>query len=243
MTLLIASFLAGVLTIAAPCILPLLPVIIGGSLVRGGRELWRPVVIAASLAVSVVLFTLLLKATTALLGVPVMVWQGISAIIVVLLGLTLVFPVLWERLMVATNLQAKANQLLGVRNGHKGVAGDIMFGAALGPVFNSCSPTYALIIAAVLPVSFGEGLAYLVAYAVGLSTALLLVAFLGRAVTVKLGWLSNPNGYFTKVVGILLIVVGIAILFGLDKMFQTFVLEQGWYAPIERLEHSLMLKR
>lgn len=239
MTLLIASFLAGVLTIAAPCILPLLPVIIGGSLVRGGRQLWRPVVITASLAVSVVLFTLLLKATTALLGVPVMVWQAISALIVIFLGATLVFPAMWERLMVASNLQSKANRLLGASGGNKGIGGDIMFGAALGPVFNSCSPTYALIIAAVLPVSFGEGLAYLIAYALGLSVALLLVAFLGRAVTAKLGWLSNPNGYFTKVIGILLIIVGIAILFGLDKMLQTFVLEQGWYAPIEGIERML----
>lgn len=238
MTLLIASFLAGVLTIAAPCILPLLPVIIGGSLVRGRREIWRPVVITASLAVSVVLFTLLLKATTALLGVPAMIWQSISATIVVLLGITLVFPALWERLVVAANLQSKANRLLG--SSKKGVGGDIMFGAALGPVFNSCSPTYALIIAAILPVSFGEGLAYLIAYALGLSVALLLVAFLGRAITTKLGWLSNPNGSFTKIVGTLLIIVGIAILFGLDKMLQVFVLEQGWYAPIEGVEHMLM---
>lgn len=240
MTLLIASFLAGVLTIAAPCILPLLPVIIGGSLVRGSREVWRPVVITASLAVSVVIFTLLLKATTALLGVPVMVWQVIAATIVILLGITLVFPVVWERFMVATNLQAKANQLLGASGGHKGVGGDIMFGAALGPVFNSCSPTYALIVAAILPASFSEGLLYLIAYALGLSLALLLVAFLGRAVTVKLGWLTNPKGWFTKVVGVLLIIVGIAVLFGLDKAFQTFVLEQGWYAPIEHLEQGLV---
>ena len=240
MTLFIASFLAGIFTIAAPCILPLLPVVIGGSIIRGQRDIWRPVVITASLAVSVVVFTLLLKATTVLLGVPVAVWQAISASIVILLGFTLLFPAVWERIMVATNLQARANQLLGASGGKKGIGGDILFGAALGPVFNSCSPTYALIVAAVLPVSVGEGLLYLVAYALGLSIALLLVAFVGRAVTVKLGWLTNPKGWFPRFLGGLLIVVGIAILFGLDKMFQTFVLDQGWYAPIEQLEHMVL---
>ncbi len=73
MFLLIVSFLAGVLTIAAPCILPLLPVIIGGSLIDSDKDkperAWlRPVVITASLAVSVIVFTLLIKATTVLLG-------------------------------------------------------------------------------------------------------------------------------------------------------------------------------
>ncbi|MDF2461535.1 MAG: cytochrome biosis protein, partial [Candidatus Saccharibacteria bacterium] len=78
MALLILSFFAGVLTVAAPCILPLLPVIIGGTLVRDGEKgkPWvRPVLIAAGLAVSVVVFTLLLKATTLLLGIPQVLWQ------------------------------------------------------------------------------------------------------------------------------------------------------------------------
>jgi len=74
--LLLLSFVAGILTVAAPCVLPLLPVIVGGSIVRtdadtrvAERQWFRPVIIATSLAASVVIFTLLLKATTALLGV------------------------------------------------------------------------------------------------------------------------------------------------------------------------------
>lgn len=236
MTLLIISFLAGVLTVGAPCILPLLPVIIGGSIARSTHDKWRPVVIASSLAVSVIIFTLLLKATTALLGIPVMVWQSISAFIVILLGVSLMLPTLWERIMLALNLQARANSLLGASGKKKGIAGDILFGAALGPVFNSCSPTFALIIAAVLPASPAEGIIYLAAYALGMAATLLLVAYLGRAVTVRLGWLTNPKGYFTKVIGVILIVVGLAVLLGLDKALQTFILDQGWYSPVEQIE-------
>lgn len=236
MTLLIISFLAGVLTVGAPCILPLLPVIIGGSIARSTHDKWRPVVIASSLAVSVIIFTLLLKATTALLGIPVMVWQFVSALIVIVLGVSLIVPTLWERVMLALNLQARANSLLGASGKKKGVAGDILFGAALGPVFNSCSPTFALIIAAVLPASPAEGIIYLVAYALGMAATLLLVAYLGRAVTVRLGWLTNPKGYFTKIIGAILIVVGVAVLLGLDKALQTFILDQGWYSPVEQIE-------
>ena len=244
--LLLLSFVAGILTVAAPCVLPLLPVIVGGSIVRtdsdaavAERQWYRPVIIAASLAVSVVVFTLLLKATTALLGVPQFVWQLIAGGILVLFGLTLVFPRLWERVMEITGLQNRANLALNRSHSRGGIGGDILLGAALGPTFSSCSPTYALILATVLPVSFAEGLLYIVVYALGLAITLLLVAFLGQAFARKLGWLSNPSGWLRRTVGILLIVVGLAVIFGLDKQFQAFVLEQGWYDPIEQFERSI----
>lgn len=245
MALLILSFIAGVLTVAAPCILPLLPIVVGGSVVGAGdqKKLWyRPVVIALSLAGSVVLFTLLLKATTTLLGVPQMVWSTISGIIVLLFGLNLLFPAAWEKLMIATRLPITSNALLGKTLGQKGIGKDILMGAALGPVFSSCSPTYALIVAAVLPESFAKGLAYLLAYAIGLASVLLLVAFAGQAAVKKMGWLSDPSGWFRKTVGVLFIIVGLAVLFGVDKKIQTYVLENGWYDPIMRLEQRLNIE-
>jgi cytochrome c-type biogenesis protein len=239
MALLILSFAAGILTVAAPCILPLLPIIVGGSVVRDGQKpsLRRPLIIAGSLALSVVAFTLLLKASTSLLGVPQVVWQIVSGTIVTLFGLNLLFPEVWERL--AAKLYIRSSRLLSGSFAKKGVLGDVLIGASLGPVFSSCSPTYALIVATVLPASFSRGLAYLLAYAIGLAAALLVIAYLGQALVQKLGWLSNPHGWFKKVVGIIFIAVGISVLFGWDKRVQSFVLERGWYDPISKLERSL----
>ncbi|TQO20948.1 cytochrome c biogenesis protein CcdA [Rhodoglobus vestalii] len=246
LSLILVSFVAGVLTVAAPCILPLLPVIVGGSIARTSsnaaiaeRQWFRPIVIAASLAVSVVAFTLLLKATTALLGVPQVVWQILAGGILIIFGLTLVFPSLWERFMLTTGIQNRANAVVNRSYSRGGLGGDIMLGAALGPTFSSCSPTYALILATVLPVSFAEGIVYIVVYAAGLAIALLLIAFLGQAFARKLGWLANPNGTFKRVVGIVLIAVGAAVILGLDKQFQSFVLEQGWYDPIQEFEEGI----
>ena len=243
MELLIVSFLAGVLTVLAPCILPLLPVVIGGSLstVESQRKvsLKRPLVITISLAVSVVLFTLLLKATTALLGVPIAIWSGIAGGLIFLFGVNLLLPSLWERLMLVSGLQLGATRLLGSAQQQKtGIWKDILLGAALGPVFNSCSPTYALIVAIVLPASFLVGLANLLAYAVGLGAILLLIAVLGQTITTKLRWASKPGGWFKKAIGLTFMVVGVMIIFGIDKKVQTFVLEKGWYDPITRIEES-----
>lgn len=242
MALLILSFIAGVLTVAAPCVLPLLPVIVGGSLLQSSKEkdnnAWlRPIVIAAGLAISVVAFTLLIKATTAVLGVPQVVWQVLSGGIVVLLGLNYLWPSAWEKLTAKSFI--RTNAVLGKAYGKKGFARELVLGAALGPVFSSCSPTYALIVATVLPVSFAQGLVYLVAYAVGMSGTLLLVAYLGQAFVNKLKWLSDPSGWFKRGIGILFLIVGLSVMFGLDKKMQAYVLEQGWYDPISNIEKRL----
>ncbi|GAA1779611.1 cytochrome c biogenesis CcdA family protein [Agromyces lapidis] len=240
---LLLSFAAGVLTVAAPCVLPLVPVVAGGAIVRDGGELrrarWRPYVVAASLAVSVVLFTLLLKATTALLGVPPQVWQLVSGGIVVLLGLDLLFPAVWDRISSALRLSARSGAVLDRSISRQGFTGDVLTGAALGPVFSSCSPTYALIVAAVLPVSFGEGLLYVIAYAAGLAGMLLLVALVGRALVRRLGWLADPRGWFRRTIGALFVLVGIAVIVGFDKQLQTWILDAGLYDPIARLEELI----
>lgn len=242
MTLLLLSSLAGILTVAAPCILPLLPVIVGGSLVEGKQttKSWkRPLIITSSLALSVIVFTLLLKATTSFLGVPQAVWQVISGGIIILLGLHFVYPGLWDSISIRFNLLGKAHSNLGKAEHKRGNAGAVLTGFALGPVFSSCSPTYALIVATVLPVSFIEGLGYLIAYALGLSATLLLIAFGGQAVLTKLRWASNPDGWFRRIIGLLFLLTGLAVMLGWDKDLQAFVLENGWYDPISDLEVRL----
>ena len=243
----LVAFAAGVLTVLAPCVLPLLPVIVGGTAARtradagiAERQWFRPLVIAGSLAASVIAFTLLLKATSALLGVPAWIWQAVSGVIVAVLGLTMLFPALWERVTVATGLQAGGGRLLdrGYRRG--GLTGDVALGAALGPAFSSCSPTYALIVATVLSASFAAGTVYVTAYAIGLALALLGVALAGTAIVRRLGWLSDPHGVFRRVVGGILLVVGVGVALGWDRLLQTWVLDQGWYEPIENLERLLL---
>ncbi len=243
MLLLIASFLAGVLTVLAPCVLPLLPIIIGGSIAdddqskRGSFR--RPIIISLSLVASLVLFSLLLQASTALLGVPTMVWQIISGIIVIGLGLTFVFPITWAQLSVSNRLHNNGNRLLASSQKQSGITRDILVGAALGPIFTSCSPTYSFILAAILPKSYIEGLVYLIAYCVGLALALLALSYGGSRLIKRLGWLINPYGNIHKIIGLVFIIVGLLVIIGFDKTIQTYVLEQGWYDPIGRFEEQL----
>lgn len=239
MTLLIASFVAGILTILAPCILPVIPVIVGGSVVSNRRGYVRPLIIVASLGVSVLIFTLLLKASTLLLGIPQSAWQFVSAVIIIGLGLSFIFPKLWEMLSLNSGAAVRSQELLAGANRQDGTVGAVVTGAALGPVFTSCSPTYLFIVAAVLPASFGLGLLYLSAYVLGLCLILGLAAVLGSQLTKRFKWSLNPGGWFRRSIGILMVLTGIMLLFGGDKAIQTYVIDQGWYAPVESIENSL----
>ncbi|MBL8159683.1 cytochrome C biogenesis protein [Candidatus Saccharibacteria bacterium] len=236
--LLFISLLAGFLTVLAPCMLAVLPVIVGGSIgVSAKPDTAKALRIVASLALSVTVFTLLLKGTTELLAVPQEVWRGISGGLVVLLGVFQLFPQLWERLALGMNLGA--NRALRAGSSRRSALGDIIIGAALGPVFTSCSPVYGLLIAVVLPASFTLGALYVLIYAIGLAAALLLLALAGQRLIARLRWAANPTGMFRRGLAVLFIAVGLSIIFGWDKLGEAWLLERGLYDGTTGLENLL----
>ena len=224
MLLLLGAFIAGILTVFAPCVLPFLPVIIGGSISGDTRDKRRPFLIAGSLAVSLFLFTVLLKATAVLINIPPNLITYISGGIVVALGLAMLFPVTYAKVIAATGLELRAQRLLGSgANNRSQYLGPIITGAALGPVFSSCSPVYAYILATILPAHFAVALSYILSYIIGLSIILLAIGYYGRRLTTKLKFVANPNGYFQRGLAVVFILVGLAIISGTGTKIQVYV--------------------
>jgi thiol-disulfide isomerase/thioredoxin len=106
---------------------------------------------------------------------------------------------------------------------------DIAVGAALGPVFTTCSPTFFVILATVLPQSLAQGLIDLAAYIIGLALVLLLISWLGQKLINHLEWAANPYGWFRKILGIIFIFIAVAIVFGLDKKVEAEILNSGFF--------------
>ncbi len=239
MVIFMLSLIAGFLSVLAPCVLPLLPIIIGGSL-SGHENRKRPYIIIGSLVVSLVAFTLLLKVSTALLGVDPKIWSYISGSIIILLGLTILFPLQWDKFIGSIGLQAKSQKLLGEAGKTKnGTLSAILTGLALGPVFSSCSPFYAWVVATVLPGSFAAGFVYLFAYCLGLAVALLGISLFGSKMLSKIAWASNPYGWFQRIIAVLFILVGFAVVFGIDKDVQAYLVERD-FLNIKSLEEKLV---
>ena len=234
------SYVAGLLTALAPCVLPLLPIILGGSLSGEKKDKWRPYIITASLVISLILFTLLLKASTVFIGIDPKIWTIGSGILVIILGFFMLFPDLWARMIGKLGIEHRSQGLLGkAYKQENGVLSAILIGAALGPIFNSCSPTYAWVIATVLPSSTLLGMFYLTFYVLGVATALLAIALLGRRLLEKIKWASDPKGWFQRGIAVLFILVGIFVATGLDKKVQTYLVEKD-FLNIKLLEEKLV---
>ena len=231
---LVGALLAGALTTLAPCAFSLLPVVVGGSL-AGGPDAGtrRALLVTVSLGASVFVFTLALRATTALLGVPTSVWQWVSGGLLVGLGLVTAVPELWDRISVATGLSGGSARSLHAANQRGGTAGAILTGAALGPVFTSCSPLYGYVVVTVLPAEPARGLALLTTYVVGLVAVLLAVALGGQRVVRRLRWAADPHSWFRRGLGLLLVLVGVLVLTGLMQDLEAWVLEHSPIAPWE----------
>ncbi len=239
MILFILSFVAGVLAVLAPCTLPLLPIIVGSS-ISGVPSKRKAFVISLSLGVSIILFTFLLKVSSALIFIPQEVWGYVSGIIIIIFGLVTAFPSLWDSLSFVGKLNRDSNKLLATGYKKDNFLGNVIIGLSLGPVFSSCSPTYFVILATVLPQSFAAGFSDLVAYAVGLSGMLLLVALAGQKVIAKLGGISDTSGWFRRTLGALFIVIGVLIVFGIDKKIELSLLNNGVF-DITKIEQSLLI--
>lgn len=238
MELFIPSFLAGVLTVLAPCVLSLLPIIIGGSV--GEKNPLRPLIIVGSLGISVIVFTLLLKATTAFIAIPQSFWAFISGGLITAFGLTMLFPDQWTK--IACKLKFYKSEKCMTKSGQShGIKGAVLLGASLGPVFTTCSPTYLLILAIVLPKSLGLAFMNIVIYTIGMSLPLLAIGYGGRKIASKFRGASNPNGWLKKTLAILLILTGIAILTRFDKKIESALIERGYQGAFE-LEQSIANK-
>ncbi len=238
MILFFISFISGVLTVLAPCILPLLPIIIGGSLSGEDPRRSKALTVIVSLGISVILFTLLLKVTTLFITVPPSVWTWLSGGIIIAIGLTLLMPSLWGGELLA-RLSGKAHVALGSGAKKNTFWGDVLIGASLGPVFSTCSPTYFIVLATVLPVNFAKGLLYLGAYVVGLCLSLLVVALVGQRIMMRLGAAADPKGWVKRSFGVLFLIVGVAIITGADKTLQTKILDAGFF-DVTHIEQGLL---
>ena len=232
---LLGAVLAGALTTLAPCALSLLPVVVGGSIsgAAGSHAVRRAVIVTASLGASVFVFTLALRATTALIDVPPSVWRWASGGLLIALGVTAVFPEVWDRVSTATGFSRGSARGLAAAHRRQGALGAVLTGLALGPVFTSCSPLFGYVVVTVLPAEPTRGLALLSRT----SSAWWECSFPSPcSVSVpvrRLRWAADPRSWLRRGLGVLFVVIGLLVATGLMQGLETWVLEHSPIAPWE----------
>ena len=152
------AFVAGIVTAISPCVLPVLPIVFAGG-ATGDRR--RPYAIVAGLVWSFTLFTLVATALLSALGLPDDLLRNIAIAVVLLVGISL----LWPRLGAVVE---RPFQALGRRN-PGGMGGGFLLGVSLGLLFTPCAgPVIAAVAVLAATQRFSvEGVLVTLSYALG----------------------------------------------------------------------------
>jgi len=232
-TLLLFAFISGVVTILSPCILPVLPIVLSGS-VTGGRA--RPYGIVTGFVVSFTVFTLALTVIVQALGINADVLRIIAVVIIIAFGLVLLVPKLsyWFEMAVSklASLGRRRGSVSAKAGGIRGFGSGLAVGSSLGLVWTPCvGPIMASVTALALTQRVDGGALFItLAYSLGTAIPMFAVIKGGRTLLEKVPVLLRNIAKIQKVFGVLLIVVAISIVFGFDRRFQTAVLDLfPWY--------------
>jgi cytochrome c-type biogenesis protein len=221
------AFVAGVLSILSPCVLPILPIVLGAA---ASENRWGPVVLAMGLAVSFVAIGLFVATIGYSLGLNPDVLRNVAAALMIAVGTILLVPRFQARLAVAGAPLANWSDrhFGGARQG--GLTGQVSAGLLLGAVWSPCvGPTLgAASILAAQGRNLGEVGTTMLAFGLGAAFPLAALGLLSREVLLRWRARLAAGGARAKAAfAIVLVSVGVLVLTGLDRRIETFAVDRS----------------
>ncbi|MGV1955514.1 cytochrome c biogenesis CcdA family protein [Agrobacterium sp. 22-214-1] len=215
------AFLAGVLSILSPCVLPLVPVVMAGA---AAEHRAAPLALAAGVAISFTAIGVFVATIGFAIGLDMRVFRIVSAILLVLVGAALVMPQLQAKLATAAGPMSDwaQNRFRGMST--SGIGGQFCVGLLLGAVWTPCvGPTLgAASVMATRGENFWTVSMTMLAFGVGAALPLLLLGSISRAALLRWrGHMAKSASSLKIALGILLILAGTMTLTGTDRMAQT----------------------
>ncbi|KQP72017.1 cytochrome c biogenesis CcdA family protein [Methylobacterium sp. Leaf112] len=219
------AFLAGLLSVLSPCVLPLLPLVLGAA---SSEHRYGPVALAGGLALAFVAIGLFVATIGFGLGLDTDVFRKGAALLLVGFGLVLMLPAAQTRLAVAAGPLSDRVQARFGGVSSTGLGGQFGVGLLLGAVWSPCvGPTLG---AASLLAAQGRDLAAvaltMVTFGLGAGLPLVVLGTLSRATLLR--WRGRMMGLgqgLKAVLGLILAATGLAILTGLDKALETALVD------------------
>ncbi len=219
MLLLLFSFLAGLVTILAPCIWPVLPIIL--SSVAGEKtNKTKPLGIAIGVMVSFAFFTLTLSYLVSVFHLDPNLLRKTAVFIIIFMGLTLIIPAISSKFEIFVT---KLSNLFGQNNNRgSGFVPGLLTGFSLGIVWTPCAGPILATIAALAATGKLSLYAVLVTifYVLGVGLPLFVFALSGQKLINRLRSINKFTPGIQKAFGILMILAAIAIYSSYDQKIQ-----------------------
>jgi len=219
------AFLAGVLSVLSPCVLPLLPIVFGTA---QSEHRLGPVALAIGLAVSFTAIGLFVATIGFAIGLDTDVFRYVAAVLLIAVGTVLLVPRFQEQFAVAAGpVGSWVDDHFGGFN-TTSLWGQFGLGLLLGAVWAPCvGPTLG---AASLLAAKGEDLGQvaltMLVFGIGAALPLMLLGFVSREAMLRWrGRLAEAGKGGKMLLGALLVAVGLLIATGADKKLETYLVD------------------
>ena len=214
------AFAAGVLSVLSPCVLPILPIVLGAALTDRKAGL---VALAAGLSISFVTVGMFVATIGYSLGLDANVFRYVAVSLMVAIGIVLMLPQLQTQLAAANAPLANWTDRHFRSQRRTGISGQFWIGVLLGAVWSPCvGPTLG---AASLLAAQGRNLPQvsitMFVFGIGAALPLLLLGLLSREAMARWRIRLRSAGQVTKAgLGIVFVAIGALVLTGLDKSIE-----------------------
>lgn len=217
------SFLAGILSILSPCVLPLVPILVSTAL---NTSRYAPYTLAIGLAISFTFIGVFITTIGASIGVDQEVFRFVAAVLLISFGAVLISTTLQEKFADATaGIGSSGNRLLS-KVSTDSLLGQFILGLLLGVVWSPCvGPVLG---ATITLASQGTDLDHVVLvmalFGLGAGSPLILLGLLSRQAMMKVkSKLSFAGKVGKPILGVIILTVGLLIISGLDKELETVI--------------------
>ncbi|MDW5318513.1 cytochrome c biogenesis CcdA family protein [Rhizobium sp. PL01] len=217
------ALLAGIFSTLSPCVLPLLPVVLGAAT---SRHRFGVLALAGGLTLSFVSIGLFVALIGFSIGLDLTVFRTVGGMVMIGLGCVLMLPAVQMRLATAASPIATwtEERFGGVEGG--GLSGQLLVGLLLGAVWSPCvGPTLgAASIMAARGENLGQVILTMLTFGIGASLPLLALGALSRETIIHWrGRMLTAGKGGKMLLGAVLLTVGILIVTGLDKQLEAML--------------------
>ncbi|HBS48104.1 TPA: cytochrome C biogenesis protein [Candidatus Dependentiae bacterium] len=222
--LLLFSLFAGFITVLSPCILPILPILLGLGAAVEKRRAWGIVI---GLILSFTFFSLTLKFIVSLTGISPNVLRYIALALIGILGISMLFPRLEKIFVIIFSGFSHLGELVQEKSKfiRSGFISGLVLGIALGLIWTPCAgPVLATVIAIVASSVINlKIILVLLFYSIGCAIPMFLIMYGGSTILNSVSFFSRNAAVIRKIFGILIVIGSAMIFFNLDIVMQQSV--------------------